>query len=140
MTTPDKHLRTCKNGHSYYKSSDCPTCPICEQARSPREGFLALLGAPARRALENKGITTLEQLSGFSESEILALHGDSLFAASAPRQASPGLWLRRSAPDGSPLPGGALSTWDRRRRPSNPTFYLPGLALSPIFRAKFRDG
>jgi len=75
MTAPDKHLKTCKNGHQYYKSSDCPTCPVCEQARSPRGGFLALLGAPARRALENKGITTLEQLSGFSESEILALHG-----------------------------------------------------------------
>lgn len=37
------------------------------------------------------------------------------------------------------VPGGALSTRDRRWRPSNPTFYLPVLALSPIFRAKFRD-
>jgi uncharacterized protein YdhG (YjbR/CyaY superfamily) len=37
--------------------------------------FLALLPAPARRALENKGITTLKKLSSFSETEILGLHG-----------------------------------------------------------------
>jgi DNA-directed RNA polymerase alpha subunit len=34
-----------------------------------------LLSAPARRALENKGITSLKQLSKFSEKEILQLHG-----------------------------------------------------------------
>ena len=39
------------------------------------KGFLYILGAPARRALEGKGITTLEQLSKFSESEILEFHG-----------------------------------------------------------------
>jgi DNA-directed RNA polymerase alpha subunit len=32
-------------------------------------------GAPARRALENKGIKTVKQLSQFTEREILALHG-----------------------------------------------------------------
>lgn len=70
-----KTFRKCSNGHSYYKSSDCPVCPICEQEKKPKDGFLSLLGAPARRALENKGITTLQQLSQFSEKEILALHG-----------------------------------------------------------------
>ena len=70
-----KSLRTCKNGHHYYKSSDCPTCPICEQNRKPKDGFLSILAAPARRALENKGINTLEQLSNYSEEEILQLHG-----------------------------------------------------------------
>jgi predicted RecB family nuclease len=70
-----KTLRKCSNGHSYYKSSDCPVCPICEQQKKPKDGFLSLLGAPARRALENKGIATLQQLSQFSEKEILALHG-----------------------------------------------------------------
>ncbi len=74
MTTK-KTLRTCKNGHQYYKSSDCPTCPICEENRRPKDGFLSLLAAPARRALENKGIKTIEQLSKFSEEEILELHG-----------------------------------------------------------------
>lgn len=67
-------LRTCRKGHQYYKTSDCPTCPICEAQRKPKEGFLSLLAAPARRALENKGITSLEQLSKFSEKEILQLH------------------------------------------------------------------
>ncbi len=68
-------LRTCSNGHQYYKSSDCPTCPHCENERKPQHGFLALLPAPARRALENKGIFTLEQLAEHSKKEILALHG-----------------------------------------------------------------
>ena len=70
-----KSLRTCKNGHSYYKSSDCPTCPVCEKERKPIEGFLSLVSAPARRALESQGITTLKKLSKFSEEEILSLHG-----------------------------------------------------------------
>lgn len=68
-------LRTCKKGHQYYKSSDCPTCPICEAERKPTDGFLVLLSAPARRALENNQITTLKQLCKYSEAEILQLHG-----------------------------------------------------------------
>jgi predicted RecB family nuclease len=70
-----KQLKICSKGHKYYKSTDCPTCPICEKERKPKDGFLSLLGAPARRALENKGIKTLQKLSTFSEKEILALHG-----------------------------------------------------------------
>jgi hypothetical protein len=68
-------LRTCAQGHSYYKSSDCPTCPVCEKERKPEEGFLALLSAPARRALENQGIITSQILSQYTEKEILKLHG-----------------------------------------------------------------
>jgi hypothetical protein len=68
-------LRTCEQGHSYYKSSDCPTCPVCEKERKPEEGFLALLSAPARRALENQGIITSQILSQYTEKEILKLHG-----------------------------------------------------------------
>lgn len=41
----------------------------------PNNDFLALLAAPARRALENNGIFNLQQLSTFTEKEILALHG-----------------------------------------------------------------
>lgn len=41
----------------------------------PEKEFPFFLGAPARRALEAKGITTLEQLSMFREAEILNLHG-----------------------------------------------------------------
>ncbi len=70
-----KILKTCKDGHQFYKSSTCPTCPICEEKRKPKDNFLSLLGAPARRALENNGITTLEQLSKYSAKEVLALHG-----------------------------------------------------------------
>jgi hypothetical protein len=70
-----KALKICANGHRFYKSSDCPTCPACEQERKPQEGFLSQLAAPARRALANKGITSLEQLSMYSESEVLQLHG-----------------------------------------------------------------
>jgi len=41
----------------------------------PTESFLTLLNAPARRALENEGIATLEQLSTKTEKEMLQLHG-----------------------------------------------------------------
>lgn len=37
--------------------------------------FLAKLSAPARRALEHQGITTLQDLAAYSEKEILKLHG-----------------------------------------------------------------
>lgn len=70
-----KVLKTCKNGHQFYKSSDCPVCPVCEKESKHKKSFLALLAAPARRALENHGITTLEQLSEFREEEVLDFHG-----------------------------------------------------------------
>ena len=67
-TKPGK--RTCVNGHTYFKSSDCPTCPVCENECKPMNGFLSKLSAPARRALENKHITSLQKLSEFKETEI----------------------------------------------------------------------
>lgn len=75
MTNSNESLRICSHGHEYYKSSDCLVCPTCEQARKPADGFLSKLSAPARRALEHNGITTLEQLATFSEKEILKFHG-----------------------------------------------------------------
>jgi len=75
MATSEKNVRVCNKGHKYYKSTDCPTCPTCEQERKPENGFLSLLSAPARRALENNDITSLEKLSTFSEKEILKFHG-----------------------------------------------------------------
>jgi DNA-directed RNA polymerase alpha subunit len=39
------------------------------------QNFLSMLSAPARRALENHGIKTLEKLSGFTEKEVLQFHG-----------------------------------------------------------------
>ncbi|MEI4620022.1 RNA polymerase alpha subunit C-terminal domain-containing protein [Bacillus pfraonensis] len=75
MTTSEKNVRICDKGHKYYKSSDCPTCPTCEKERKPDHGFLSLLSAPARRALEHNGITSLQQLSTYSEKEILQFHG-----------------------------------------------------------------
>jgi hypothetical protein len=68
-------LKTCGKGHQFNKTSDCPSCPVCEVERRPTEGFLAKLGAPARRALENHGIQSLDQLATFSEKDILKLHG-----------------------------------------------------------------
>ena len=70
-----KNLKTCKNGHQFYKSSDCPTCPVCEEERKPKDNFLSILAAPARRALENNGIISLEHLSQYSEKEVLNFHG-----------------------------------------------------------------
>lgn len=67
--------RTCKNGHQFKKSSDCPTCPICEQERKPKDSFLSLIVAPARRALERENIKTLEDLAKWTEKDIGNLHG-----------------------------------------------------------------
>jgi len=72
---PEKKLKTCDNGHQFYKSSDCPVCPICAAQDKPVGGFLSLLGAPARRAMAQAGISTLAELSQHSEAEILNLHG-----------------------------------------------------------------
>lgn len=75
MKRSEKTLRVCEKGHRYYKSSDCNTCPTCEVERKPTEGFLAGFSAPARRALESQGITTVEELSKYTEKEIMSLHG-----------------------------------------------------------------
>jgi predicted RecB family nuclease len=75
MPGTEKELRICSKGHKYYKSSSCPTCPVCEEENKPQNGFLAALGAPARRALQNAGVKTLQDLAQFTEKEILKLHG-----------------------------------------------------------------
>ncbi|MCE7057048.1 RNA polymerase alpha subunit C-terminal domain-containing protein [Algoriphagus sp. AGSA1] len=70
-----KTKRTCKFGHTFYKSTDCPTCPTCEKLKEPSSGFLAKLSNPARNALIYYGIDTIQKLSAYSEKEILNLHG-----------------------------------------------------------------
>lgn len=67
--------RVCAKGHVYYKSSSCPTCPVCESTRKPSVDFFAALSAPARRALEAAQITSLKKLSNYSEEDLLKLHG-----------------------------------------------------------------
>lgn len=75
MQRSEKTLRICEKGHKFYKSSDCNSCPTCEAERKPTEGFLAGFTAPARRALESKGIITVEDLAKYTEKEVMALHG-----------------------------------------------------------------
>lgn len=75
MAVTPKTLRICDKGHRYYKSTDCATCPKCEKENAPSTGFMADLASPVRRALETEGITTLPELSAYSEKEILKLHG-----------------------------------------------------------------
>ena len=72
---PKGTRKICAKGHTFYKSSDCPACPICAAEQKPESGFLASLGAPARRALESAGIMSEEQLATYSQKEILKLHG-----------------------------------------------------------------
>lgn len=73
--TPVKKQRICKKGHRYYKSSECPACPVCERERRPVNNFLSELSAPARRALEREVISSIQQLSAWSENDLLKLHG-----------------------------------------------------------------
>lgn len=71
----DKTLRVCDQGHEYYKSTDCPTCPVCELENKPKTGFLAKLNTPASRTLIENGIDTLEKVANYAENEILNFHG-----------------------------------------------------------------
>ena len=71
---PGSKLKTCSRGHQYYKSSDWPVCPVCENMKKPDESFSSMV-APARRALENAGIRTPEQLSKYTVTQLLELHG-----------------------------------------------------------------
>lgn len=75
MAILKKNQKVCPNGHHYSKSSNCPTCPICEEAQKPEAGLLSKLVAPARRALEREGIDSPEKLATYSEAALLALHG-----------------------------------------------------------------
>lgn len=73
--TAEKSLRVCEKGHKYYKSSDCQSCPICDKENKPKSGFLSKLSSPARNALIHEKINTLQELSTFTEKEILKIHG-----------------------------------------------------------------
>jgi len=70
-----KKITTCEQGHIFIKNSNCLSCPVCEANNKPNDTFMSVLAGPARRALMNKGILTLEQLSQYTEEEVLALHG-----------------------------------------------------------------
>src|SRR5690606_4091945 len=70
--------KTCSRGHTFYKSSDCPVCPICwsNKYRQKNQGeFPDKLSAPALRALLNAQIFTLKQLAQWTVADVLKLHG-----------------------------------------------------------------
>ena len=70
-----KTRRECPDGHVFFKSSDCPTCPRCEAAKNREVEFIGQLAAPARRALSGAGLTSLAKLSRRTEREVRELHG-----------------------------------------------------------------
>lgn len=67
--------KVCPKGHVFYKTPGCSSCPRCEADRRPPQGFLSELAAPARRALEAAGLTTLAKLARKSEAQVKQLHG-----------------------------------------------------------------
>ena len=67
--------KVCPHGHVFYKTPGCSTCPRCESALKPKDGFLAELAAPARRALTGAGLDTLAKLAKKTEIEVRELHG-----------------------------------------------------------------
>lgn len=77
MPSPKGKLKVCSRGHQFYKSSDCPACPICWPGQMKKliaEG-LPSIGAPAMRALDHAGISTLKQVSKHTKNELLSMHG-----------------------------------------------------------------
>lgn len=71
----EKKAHTCRYGHQFLKSSDCPVCPVCEKKKADKTGIFSSCSAPARRALESRKINSLNKLSGYREAEILSWHG-----------------------------------------------------------------
>lgn len=71
----EKDLKVCEKGHTYYKSTDCSSCPTCDKENKPESGFLSKLSSPARKALIHEGIDTLGKLATYTEKEILKIHG-----------------------------------------------------------------
>ncbi|MGD6871054.1 RNA polymerase alpha subunit C-terminal domain-containing protein [Sutcliffiella horikoshii] len=70
-----KREMVCEHGHKYYKSSDCPSCPTCNKENKPKASFLSKLSSPARNALIQKEVDTVQKLSKYTEKEILNFHG-----------------------------------------------------------------
>jgi hypothetical protein len=71
-------LKICSRGHKFYKSSDCPVCPICWSGfyrKGLRGDFPDKLGAPALRGLLNANIKNLNQLSQRTAEEVKEIHG-----------------------------------------------------------------
>jgi uncharacterized protein YdhG (YjbR/CyaY superfamily) len=75
IATLKRTKKTCKQGHTFYKSSDCPSCPICANQNKVLDGFMKDLSAPAQRALAKNKINSIQILSTYTEKEILSLHG-----------------------------------------------------------------
>ena len=75
MRLVEKKRRVCEKGHTFFKSTDCPSCPTCDKENKPSSGFLSKLSSPARNALVHEGIDTLQKLSLYTEKEILNIHG-----------------------------------------------------------------
>lgn len=66
----------CPNGHTFEKTSNCPTCPVCAQneiKQAYANGF-PRIGAPAYRALKEHNIS-LDELPAFTEEQLLEMHG-----------------------------------------------------------------
>ncbi|MCB9913051.1 MAG: DUF2200 family protein [Planctomycetes bacterium] len=78
----------CAQGHRFLKGPDCPECPKCQAKRTNAgSGDLPKLGAPAMRAMESLGVTTLAQVAKHTASELLDLHGFGPKALETIRQA-----------------------------------------------------
>jgi hypothetical protein len=70
--------KICSRGHVFYKSSDCPVCPMCWSGyyrKKAQSDFPSGLSAPAMRALQHAKIKNLSVLGKHTKSEILGLHG-----------------------------------------------------------------
>jgi hypothetical protein len=70
------HLPNYPNGFKFVLyNQNMALSPKNQTEQTAGNGFLSALGAPARRALEDRGITTLVELAKFSKAELLKLHG-----------------------------------------------------------------
>lgn len=69
-------ISICSKSHEFTKTIHQPVCPICWAEYYEQENKIPFsVGAPALRVLLHNKIFTLEQLTSYSEKEILSMHG-----------------------------------------------------------------
>lgn len=69
--------KICEKGHAFERSSSCPVCPLCskEEIDKSYDSAFPKIGAPAFRAIHSIGISTIEDLTKYTEQQLLDLHG-----------------------------------------------------------------
>lgn len=65
----------CEKGHRFERAGSFTVCPICDKENAPKDSFLSVLPAPARRAFEAHNVLTLSDYLKVPLTEVKDWHG-----------------------------------------------------------------